>query len=306
MLDGLESDPTSPFVTQQAVIEAKAWGADIVRVPLGEQFWMQSGCDYSPGYAATVDKVVNWITSLGMVALLDLHYNTVGGGSLAGLVEGCQPGSQHNMADAAESPQFWSQVAARYRGNPLVAFDLYNEPHNISDAVWLDGGTTTDTAYPYATYQAAGMQQLYDAVRATGAQNLVFVSGNNWANTLPSTLLEGTNIVYAAHVYTCPTSPPPSCANSDPYDPSQILDDWIAASASVPVAVTEFGWPSPYNCAYNSDVISFAEQHGWSWIAFAWEDGNGDAWALASWYPNGTAEPNPSGAPVLLSQVPTG
>ena len=97
-------------VSEQAVIEAKEWGANFVRVPLSEEYWLSSNCDYSSTYEATVDQVVNWITSLGMVALLDLHTNSL---------SSCDSGtpSQHNMADEAQSPTFWSQVAARY-GNP--------------------------------------------------------------------------------------------------------------------------------------------------------------------------------------------
>jgi hypothetical protein len=53
-------------------------------------------------------------------------------------------------------------------------------------------------------WQAAGMQQLYDAIRGQGALNLVFVSGNDWASTPPpaSSLVQGFNLVYAAHEYT--------------------------------------------------------------------------------------------------------
>jgi endoglucanase len=306
VLNGLEDDASSSSITQQTVMEAKAWGANIVRVPLGEQFWMPSNCNYVSSYPATVDKVVQWITSLGMVALLDLHYNTVGNGLLTSLLGGCQAGAQHNMADAVDSPEFWSEVAARYANNPLVAFDLYNEPNDISDAVWLNGGTTTDAVPPYVTYQAAGMQQLYDAVRNAGASNLVFISGNNWANTVPSKLVAGTNIVYAVHAYTCPVAAPPACANSDPYDPSQILDNWVSTSRSVPVAVTEFGWPSPYNGAYNTSVVTFAQDHGWSWVAFSWQTNADDVWDLASLLADGTEEPNPSGAPILLGLTDAG
>src|ERR1035437_2761692 len=99
------------------------------------------------------------------------------------------------MADYPGSTEFWSQVAARFANNPLAAFDLYNEAHDISNQVWLNGGTVPK--YSIFPYQTTGMQQLYDAVRATGARNLVHVSGNNWANTPPTTLVRGSNIAYA-------------------------------------------------------------------------------------------------------------
>lgn len=298
VLQGLEASSTAPGVTYRSVLEAKAWGANFIRLPLGEQFWLSTNqnCDYDPNYESRVDQVVNWITSLGMVVLLDLHYNTV---APAGT---CEVGAQHDMADASQAIPFWSQVAARYAANPLVAFDLYNEPHGISDAVWLNGGTTTD-AYGGETYVAAGMQQLYSAVRSTGADNLVFISGNNWANDVPSALVSGINIVYAVHAYTCPASAPPSCTNSSPYDPSQILNGWVGLSASQPVVVTEFGWPSQSDGTYNANVISYATSHGWGWSAFAWEQLTyPSAWDLAAtWLSDGTAVPSPSGMPVLCA-----
>jgi Cellulase (glycosyl hydrolase family 5) len=303
VMPGLEQSGTlaGTGVSQQAVAEAKDWGANFVRVPLGEQFWLSSNCDSVASYVATVDKVVRWITSLGMVALLDLHTNTVGVGV-------CAAGAQHNMADEAQSPTFWSEVAARYGNrsspeyNPLVAFDLYNEPRNISDAVWLNGGMTLELS-GVLLYQTAGMQQLYNVVRAAGSDNLVFISGNNSANTPPSTLVQGSNIVYAIHYYTCPSAAPPLCANANPYDPAQDLNQWLPLSATEPVVITEFGWPSQQSGTYNTNVIDYAASHGWGWSAFAWEDRQYQSpWDLTeSWLSDGTAEPSPSGMPVLLA-----
>src|SRR5207248_10211570 len=145
-------------------------------------------------------------------------------------------------ADAARSITFWKQVAAAYRYNPLVAFDLYNEPHDISADVWKNGGMIRDR-FTGVFYRAAGMQQMYDAVRSTGAQNLVLVTGNGWGNVPPDSedLLGGNNIVYAAHYYTCPTKPPPALnCKLDPFDPApsgQRLDRWTPLSLQQPVMV---------------------------------------------------------------------
>ena len=72
---------------------------------------------------------------------------------------------QQRMADI-NSLAFWSEAAARYQNDGRVQFELYNEPHNVTWSTWKSGGPTSDG------YQAVGMQQLYDTVRATGAQNL--------------------------------------------------------------------------------------------------------------------------------------
>lgn len=279
---------SSPAPIEHEFAEARAWGANLVRIALNEALWLPTSCTYNSGYEAQVDNVVNWVTSLGMLAVLNLEYN-------APIL--CQQGGQQEMADNPGSYDFWQQVASRYGGNPLVAFDLYNEPHNISNAVWLDGGQATDGML---TYEAAGMQGLYNTVRATGTQDLVFVSGNNWSNSVPSTLVSGSNIVYSAHAYTCPTNPPPNCSTPNYYDPSSILDNWVGISASVPVVVGEFGWPDPNDATYNGNVIAFAHAHGWGWNALAWNRSSNDKFALVSQAPGtGTWQPTASGMPVL-------
>jgi endoglucanase len=288
LLGGLQISAWSPHVTQEAVKTAKAWGANIVRVPLGEQYWVRGNCDYSPWYETEVDRVVKWITSRGMVALLDLHYNTV---------SGCTAGAQHNMADESEAPIFWKQVASRYASNPLVAFELYNEPHNISDQVWLDGGMTTDTATG-VTYEAAGMQQLYDTVRSTGAKNLVFVGGTDWARTPPSLLVSGNNIVYAAHAYTCPFDPPPECATPNPYEPPPTLAEWFSFSQNEPVVVDEFGWPSATNGEYNANLIAEVQAHKIGWVAFEFRQVKIPNGYDLVYFPKGAPVPTASGKPV--------
>jgi hypothetical protein len=138
-------------------------------------------------------------------------------------------------------------------------------------------------------------------VRATGSENLVFISGNNWANTPPPTPVTGSNIVYAVHYYTCPSAAPPGCTNPNPYDPSQDLGEWVNFGRAQPVMVTEFGWPSQRSGTYNANVIAYATEQGWGWSAFAWEDvANPTIWDLnVAYLSDGTAEPSPSGMPVL-------
>jgi aryl-phospho-beta-D-glucosidase BglC (GH1 family) len=283
---GLQSDDTTNL-TPDDVDHAKQWGANFVRVALGEQLWLSSSCAYDPAYATKVDNLVNWITSRGMVALLDLHYSTIAH---------CGPAGPQDMADSPNSIDFWKQVAALFKPNPLVAFDLYNEPNNISNAVWLNGGQVTQNG---VTFQAAGMQQMYDAVRGQGATNLVFASGNNWGSTVPP-LLTGDNIVYAAHAYTCGQAPPPNCSTPDPYDPPPTLGTWASPSQAVPVMVTEFGWPDKNDGRYNANVISYAQSHGWGWAVFAWSGTTTGRFDLvADVGPGAAYDPTASGMPVV-------
>jgi len=285
----LEANPAPSSLTRDTIAQLHTWGFNMVRISLGEQFLLSSSCEFRPSYVQEIRQVVDWVTSMGMLAVLDLHTSAP--------VVCSQPGLQE-MADDPGSDQFWRQLAELEGGNPLVAFDLFNEPHDIPDNVWLHGGTATD----WLPYPASGMQTLYDDIRGTGATNLVIVSGNTWANDLPATLVQGTRIVYSVHVYTCPTSPPPQCSSSTPDDPSSILDPWVGPSATVPVIVGEFGWPSADDGTYLHNVVAFAQAHGWSWDAFCFDGGDDDEFGLVAQSPlGGPYQPSPAGMPILAA-----
>jgi hypothetical protein len=282
---GLELSDGAPIAPPE-LLQARRWGATMVRLSVSSAYWLPLNCYFDPGYAAKVDEAVNAVTALGMVALVDLHTNTLGP---------CGVVHQQLMADSS-AIDFWHQVAYRYRTNPLVAFDLYNEPHWISDDIWLNGGLVVPTEAGTTPFLAAGMQQMYDAVRSTGANNLVIVTGNDWGNRLPDVRVTGTNIVYGTHIYTCPISP--EKCSSDGMNPTHVLRRWVSASATVPVAVTEFGWPAQSDGRYSSSVIGFARANHWGWVAFAWDGRTDSGFSLVATQ-TPAYEPTPSGMPVL-------
>lgn len=248
------------------------WGANIVRVPLSQQFWLAESCDYSPRYRDNVDKAVRLITNAGMVALLDLHHSSRGAT--------CGVNARQKMADEL-SVEFWREVAARYGGRADVAFDLYNEPRYIPAQVWRDGGVIDG-------WTAVGMQDLYDAVRSTGARNLVFVEGTGWSIDLrPAAALplDGYGIVFAPHAY-----------NDGEETLSPYVDPLISPVASDhPVVIGEFG-SNVQSGSHNQQVIDYAEARGFGWIAWAWLGGDGTRWELfKEWR---SYEPTPAGLPV--------
>jgi hypothetical protein len=250
----------------------RLWGVTMVRLPLGQQYWLPSMCEYDPGYAARIDQAVESITKRGMIALVNLH-RTYGGLT-------CGTSGLAAMPDQY-STQFWTEVANRYKSNPLVAFDLFNEPHDISEAVWHDGGWT-------GTYQAVGMQHLYDTVRATGATNLAFVSGYGWAFRIDVALrrpIDGYGIVYATHVYNPPETGP---LRSD-------IDLRIPpVAARYPVVMTEFGTESG-SAEYMQNAIAYANSLGIGWTAWLWYQQPAEFALLRDFF---SYEPSPAGQPV--------
>ena len=276
-LYGLQASSGAPAATAAQVAQIRAWGATLVRISVSDVLWLSSSCAYDPTYRQKVESVVQDVTSLGLVALLDLHVSQP---QDFGVAPGapCLPAGEVPMP-GQDALTFWRQAAGDLAGNPLVAFDLYNEPNGVSDAQWLQGGTASAWG---ASYQAVGMQALYDAVRGAGASNLVVVSGTNWAAGVPSALVAGSNIAYSVHAYTCSQSPPPQCGNPSPLDPTPILDPWMPLSAHVPVMVGEFGWPDDHQGVYTANVVGFAEAHGWSWDLFAWDGTTYGGWNVTT------------------------
>jgi len=248
--DSLEANPNGWHLSDNDFEAMRLWGASMVRLPLSQQFWLSTSCNYDPGYAARVDQMVQSITKRGMIALVDLHTTAAG--------QACGTPRLAMMADDY-SVQFWTQVANRYKSNPLVAFDLFNEPHDITEAQWHDGGMIGSPAW-----HAVGMQQLYDTVRATGANNPVFIGGYSWAYRIDVALrrpVDGFAIVFSSHIYNPPgTGPLPP--NIDSVIPP--------VAASYPVVFGEFGTNAGTG-TYNANVIAYAESHGIGWAAWIWD-----------------------------------
>lgn len=266
----LEWSPTGDHLSQADYGLMASWKANVIRLPLNEKFWNED----VQNYQATVAQQVQSINGLGMDVILDLHWSD--GGNTANQAD------QYNMGDA-DSVTFWKSVAAKYKDNPHVLFELYNEPRNIDWNVWLHGGQTSDDKH--GAYKVVGMQQLYDAVRSSGAKNLVAVGGINWAfddsEVKTYAISGGKNIIYATH----------------PYDFSgkNTEADWQKAfgnlSAHSPVIMTEFG---DFNCSQDlyKNMLDYAGQHNISWTAWGWYVGDCNFPALITDW-NGT--PSASG-----------
>jgi hypothetical protein len=247
-----------------------AWKVTAVRFPLSQANWLGRRCD-AEAYKAMVDGAIAKANARGMEAILDLHWSDVQG--RAPCDAGCLTGQQP-MPDA-DSITFWQQVSQRYANWERVSFNLYNEPHGVSWDCWRAGGCsvqseTTDAYGRTVHYTAVGMQQLYDAVRAQGARNLVLIGGLDWAYDLSGVssgyAIVGENIAYDTHVYT-------RWHNT--------TADWDAhfgnLTATHPVTSTEFGSTDCSSADTSSLLRYFAAPGGRSgdrisWTAWSWNE----------------------------------
>jgi len=279
----------SPQPDQASVDAMKAWNIHAVRIPLNEDCWLGTfGTPSGAPYQQAVKQYVDLLVANGINPIVEMHWSH---GVYTGTATACADANatcQKPMPDAQYAPAFWTQVATMFKATKAVVFDLFNEPYpdaanNWTDmtAAWKclrDGGTCTGIGYP-----VAGMQSLLNAVRATGAANVVMTAGLTWTNDLTQWLAYKPadptgNLMASWHSYNFN-----ACVTAACWD-SQIG----AVAARVPVQAGEIGQNT---CAhdYIDQVMAWADAHGVGYTAWTWNPwGCGSGNVLITDY-NGTA-----------------
>jgi len=264
---------------QTAVSAIKSWNVNAVRVPLNEACW--NGESYvnsayaSANYVSAVKAYVSLLNSNGIVAILDLHWTD---GQYTGPSAGCssaQAVCQKPMPDSAQAIPFWTSVAQTFKGNDAVIFDLFNEPY-ASRATgsatsgwqcWLTGGSCPGISYP-----VAGMQAMVNAVRSTGANNVIMVGGEEYSNDL------GTpgNTSDPSILSNLPTDPDHDIAvswHSYNFNACSNQSCWTSqvqpVIAQIPVIAGEIG---ENDCAsgYVTPLMNWLDSQKTSYLAWAW------------------------------------
>lgn len=179
----------------------KEWHCNILRLPFNQDFVLRGRMGRSgEEYQQAIDQVIFWASLFGAYTLLDLQWLD------ADRIYG---GDRNFVAPLPnmESIDLWTTLARRYKGEPAVLYDLFNEPHDrLADDPYplnKEDGTT----YP-PSQRAVTMKEwqpwarvLAQAVRDENPDALVFVGGTNWAYDLRGMPMGLENIVYSTHVY---------------------------------------------------------------------------------------------------------
>jgi endoglucanase len=238
----------------------KAWHINAVRVPLNETCWLGiNGIDPKYGganYRRTIRSWVSRLEAAGLYVILDLHWAGPGSTQATGIIP---------MPDADHAPDFWRSVAAEYKGDHAVLFDLYNEPHDVDWACWQNGCEIDDQRV--GSYRAAGMTELVEAVRSTGAKQPVMLGGTEWARNDDGWL-----------AYLPPDPADAEVASNHTYNFAACYGACRAALAKIsrthPVVTGEMG-EGDCRTAYIEPYMNWADAHGISYLGWAWDTHGG-------------------------------
>ena len=242
-------------------------------------------------YRTQVEAYVRGLHAHGLIAIIDLHWSAPGS-TLAF--------NQFPLADADHSRAFWRSVASAFRNDHAVVFDAFNEPFitdsskltwsclrdgcrlpdECADCTASDVPTGCATACPVpghapGTYRAAGIQALVNAIRSTGASQPIITPGLDYTNDVsrwwqfrPRDPRHQLGVSF--HAY-----------GNEPCSTTTCWDQAVAPlAANLPVVIGEFGpvlhdskghqLRSPCDTSYDESLMSWADRHGVSYLAWDW------------------------------------
>ena len=280
----------------------RAWKANTVRIPLNEASWLGYTCTDTSGvvrnpdpagnYKSAVQTQVAQATAAGLYVIIDLHWTAPG--------NAC-PMLQTQMADADHSIALWTSVASTFKNNPAVLFELFNEPFlnfDFTGDAWttmMKGTGGSFSGYPATSgsgswqdvkkpWAVASYQAMLNAVRATGATNVVLVGTMQYSQDLSGWLAHKpadplNQIAAVWHPYSTfgTTWGTPAYAQPN-YAPDVFTDVQKIQAAGIPVIATETGdhnTPGTKGAPLVANVTTWADLHGVGVVGWAW-----DVWNL--------------------------
>lgn len=241
---------------------------NIIRVPfLWERMQMTANGPLDTTQLGYMDACVSYANSKGLSVILDPHNY----GAYQGLTIGV-PGGQPNSVFA----NFWKQMAKHYKNNAKVIFGLMNEPvgSNMTAATWEKSA-----------------QAAVNAIRATGARNLILVPSTYWEHAVNFVSLNAAEMInitdpvnnwsYEVHQYldadgsgTTPDFPSVSVAVSDFTGFTQ----WLQANNRT-AFLGEIGVTSASGALADlSAILQYMHANPAQWTGFTY-------WTAGQWYP---------------------
>ncbi|KAF2709219.1 glycoside hydrolase family 5 protein [Pleomassaria siparia CBS 279.74] len=241
-------------------------------------FLLERMCPLSYGLGAKFNEThfdffkeaVDYVTKTkGAYCILDPHnymrYNDPSQQPMSGSIIGDT--ADKTAATTAQFGIFWGELAGRFKDNEKVIFGLMNEPHDMKTSLVVDNS-----------------QAAMDAIRKSGAKQLILASGNSWSgghawtegtdsNTQLTKLKDsGNNLAFDIHEYMDQDFSGTHAACTQPASMLAGATAWLKQN-NYKAMITEFGASNTTECATMlSDMIKYMASNdvyiGWTaWAA---------------------------------------
>jgi len=166
----------------------QVWKMNTLRLCLSNWTWAADPTTF----IQQLDTIVQEANAAGLYVVLNLHDDGKAG----------SPYGDTADLPKTEDNTFWQAMALHYAANPMVLFDLYNEPKDTSWSQWLNGGGNIGGA------TIVGHQTMVNTIRAEGAQQIVIAEPGSsggprfkgWSS-VGSNTINDPNVMYSLHVY---------------------------------------------------------------------------------------------------------
>jgi endoglucanase len=278
-------DKDFTYPTRSEVDYFLATGMTMFRIPFQwERLQPTANGNLDATELGRLDALVSYATGKGATVLLDPHNYARYYGQVVGA----------GVGDDVFA-NFWGEVGAHYKGNPLVAFGLMNEPHDLPTEQW-----------------AGAANAAIAAIRTAGATNLILVPGNAWtgahswtessygtpnAQALLAIRDPGNNYAFEVHQYLDGdfSGTNPGCnSRTAGADAMRAFTDWLRANGKRGF-LGEFGGGANDTCYAAVDgLLQYLEANSDVYLGWAW-------WAAGPWWGNYflSIEPNGGAASML-------
>ena len=231
-----------PGVTARSIasLATDEFHAKVIRLPIlpGDPNYPTEGF-FSPTngreiyFQKHIAPLVEELTKKGIYVILDLHYISDYGNLYSKVHE------------------FWQFMAPKYKDNPLVIYEIFNEP-----------------IYPnnWSTWKSTIAQPIVNLIRTHAPNNLVLVGGPYWSSNIlgaATSPVEGTNLAYVAHVYSNQT-------------PAMWDQRYLPVIQKHPVFITEWGFEEGGteggDINFGQRFEAWMKQHGLSWTVWTFDN----------------------------------
>jgi aryl-phospho-beta-D-glucosidase BglC (GH1 family) len=231
----------------------RSWHMNALRLPVSGWYYQD------PRFLPTLDTIITQANQAGLYVVLALFDNDKSG----------SPYGKGAAVPKAENVTFWKFMAAHFAQNPMVLFDLFNEPTDMTAQNYLNGGGSV-TGSTGKVANIIGLQPLVDAIRSVGARQIIVAPADVPAQH-PDVRIHDPNVMYTAHVYS-------SIAD---YNPAVWDQDWGSLLGHYPLYYGEWAvLPNsliPKQCepytptnaaALTKAFLDYMQQHQISWTAW--------------------------------------